>query len=155
MNCKSVLISLCLLIASLLPGNCLGAADSESPKIPAQNAVYTELLGQGLGLGLYYDRMFGENLAARVGVSTLGVGYGIPFGLSYLTKGNHKFEIGAGAAYFEIHDFWAVARGFVGSMNIGYRYQQEVPGFMMRAAFTPLFGKEFVPFVGLSFGLTF
>lgn len=153
---KAVLITLAMLFATLLAVTGWCAEEEAAAKEPARNAVFVELLGQAVGLGVYYERMLGENFAARVGASTLIIGYGIPLGVSYLSTGNHRFELGGGVTYLDVTDFTGVQRGFVGSMNIGYRYQRETPGFMMRAAYTPLFGREgIVSFVGVSLGKTF
>lgn len=129
----------------------LSAAEEE----PAKNAIYAELLGQGLGVGIYYDRMLADNFAVRAGVSTIIVGYGYSAGASYLTSGNHKFEVGGGVSYMHIHDWFSIENGYYSSLNIGYRYQQDKPGFMFRAAYTPLFGVETVHLIGFSFGKSF
>lgn len=153
---RAAVISLAMLLASLPPATGRCAEETAAAKEPARNAVFAELLGQSVGLGVYYERMLDDNFAARAGVATLGVGYGIPLGVSYLSPGNHKFEIGGGATYLEVTDFFVVHRGLIGTANIGYRYQREQSGFMMRAAYTPLFGREgVVSFVGISLGKTF
>ena len=156
MATKAALITLALLLASLLPATGWCAEEAAAAKEPARNAIFAELLGQSVGLGVYYERMVSENFAARAGVSTLIIGYGIPLGVSYLTSGNHKFELGGGVTYLDITDWIGVHRGLVGTANIGYRYQREQPGFMMRAAYTPLFGREgIVSYVGISLGRAF
>jgi hypothetical protein len=149
-------ITLIMLLAGLLPATVQCAEEIAGAKEPARNAVFAELLGQSVGLGVYYERMVSDNFAARAGVSTLIVGYGIPLGVSYLSSGNHKFELGGGVTHLEITDWVGMHRGLVGSANIGYRYQREQPGFMMRAAYTPLFGREgVVSLVGISLGRAF
>lgn len=156
MATKALLITLALLFAGLLPARGWCAEEETAAKEPARNAIFAELLGQSVGLGVYYERMLGENFAARAGISTLIIGYGIPLGVSYLSSGNHKFELGGGVTYLDITDWASVHRGLVGSANIGYRYQREQSGFMMRAAYTPLFGREgVVSFVGISLGRAF
>ncbi|NJD91596.1 MAG: hypothetical protein FIA91_08795 [Geobacter sp.] len=153
---KTAVITLIMLLAGLLPATVQSAEETAGAKEPARNAVFGELLGQSVGLGVYYERMVSDNFAARAGVSTLIVGYGIPLGVSYLSSGNHKFELGGGATYLEITDWVGMHRGLIGSANIGYRYQREQPGFMMRAAYTPLFGREgVVSLVGISLGRAF
>lgn len=145
-----------ILLALLLPAAGFCIEEEAAPKKPAINAVFAELLGQSVGLGVYYERMLNENFAARAGLSTLIVGYGIPLGISYLSSGNHKFELGGGVTYLDIKDWVGVHRGTFGTANIGYRYQREQPGFMMRAAYTPMFGQEgIVHFAGISLGRAF
>lgn len=156
MATKALLIAISMLVTTLLPAAGICAEEETVAKEPARNAVFVELLGQSVGLGIQYERMLSENFAVRAGVSTLIFGYGIPVGVSYLSSGNHKFELGGGVTYLEFTDWIAVHRGLVGSANIGYRYQREQPGFMFRADYTPLFGSEgIVSFVGISLGRSF
>ena len=156
MTFKTILCALAWLLATLLPAAGWCAEEEVAAREPARNAIFAELLGQSIGLGVYYERMVSEHFAARAGVSTLIIGYGIPLGVSYLSSGSNKFELGGGATYLDITDWVGVHRGLVGTANIGYRYQREPAGFMMRAAYTPLFGREgIVSFIGISVGRAF
>lgn len=82
MATKAVFIMLAMLLAPLLPATAWCTEDEAAAKEPARNAVFAELLGQSVGLGIYYERMVSGNFAARKGVSTLIIGYGIPLGIS-------------------------------------------------------------------------
>ncbi len=151
----TVIITLVLTVIMACHGESFALDDELQHKSPAANAVYTEMFGQGGLLSINYDRLVAPNMSFHIGISTLLIGYGVPVGLSYLTSGNNKFEIGAGALYADI-DFIGKTRGIAGSAVLGYRHQRDEGGFLFRAGFTPFFSTSGVfPFGGISFGYSF
>jgi len=130
--------------------------DGGPPAIKAPNAVYTELLGQGILLSVNYDRRLGEHISVRAGVAVVGLGFGVPVSVSFLSSGDHKFEMGAGLLYATATNGFEKIEGVAGSANIGYRYQPRDGGFMFRIGFTPLLGSGgLLPWGGASFGICF
>jgi hypothetical protein len=136
------------------------------------NSIYLELMGNGGLYSLNYDRLFTENIGARIGFmyfETEDFLFGtdielflIPITLNYLVGSeNHKFELGIGpvivfgsAGFFGYES--VSGSGVGGTATIGYRYQPIDGGFLFRIGFTPYFGfGEFHPTGGLSVGYTF
>ena len=136
------------------------------------NSFYLELVGSGGLYSVNYDRLFTENLGARIGFMYFTSDWFgffndvelivIPATLNLLVgSGKHKFELGAGPV------FLSVSMGFFGSYpvsgsgvgwtgTIGYRFQQNDGGFMWRIGFTPFMaGGEFFPYGGISLGFSF
>lgn len=148
----------------------------------AKNGLFLELGGSGLIYSLNYERFFLNDLAARVGVEYFGVSatngsssgsaswLAVPIMAEFtgLRKGNHAFELSAGAT---IHHLSATASTFdafssgsgtmvAGSAFLGYRYQDPGGGMMFRAGFSPqyFFGANtgaFIPWFSLSVGYGF
>ncbi|AHM59551.1 hypothetical protein D770_06440 [Flammeovirgaceae bacterium 311] len=149
-----------LLMVVMLP-SMQAEAQKEATPVTATNAVYLELLGNGVYYSINYERMFFQKgiirAAARVGVGALPwrMGSGsylkaaIPVELiGLLGKSKHFLEAGVGYTPFLVP--WS---GSVGSaiddefksyiirsripFRIGYRYQKPAGGFFFRAAYMP------------------
>ena len=136
------------------------------------NSFYIELVGSGGLYSINYDRLFTENIGARIGFMYFDTEwllfftdvemFLIPTTLNFLVgSGKHKFELGAGpvfvfgsASFFGSDPVSGSGVGWTGT--IGYRYQQNDGGFMWRIGFTPfLAGGELFPSGGISFGFSF
>lgn len=154
------------------------AAAQEAPQpITARNAVYVELLGNGLLYSVNYDRLFTDNVSGRIGAMFVAgedeegdSGYALitPIIASYLFgQGSSKFEAGLGVAlgYASVDglDFGEEGAGVdesgagvIGTGVLGYRYQRPDGGFVFRVGLTPLFDDSgFAPWFGVSFGYGF
>lgn len=153
------------------------AAAAATPARTAHNAVYIELLGNGVLYSMNYDRMVTDDISVRVGLMYLSVSASsgdasakaslafIPVVGNYLLgKGDHKFELGLGALLVYASassgtsdDFVSGSGGGVGGTAvIGYRYAPHDGGFVFRGGFTPVFGQGgFLPWFGLSLGYAF
>ena len=146
-------------------------AQDNTRKSP-QGAVYVELLGQGLAYSFNYDTRFTKSsrgIGGRIGIGGWKLNESgfltVPVGINYLLgKGNHYFEIGAGATFtdFTVFDYFEEENTFhtVGTLDFGYRLQPADGGFSFRAGITPFFGFQdtgyFWPFFGgVSFGYAF
>lgn len=136
-------------------------------------AVYMEVLGNGLTYSLNYDTRFSQSLKGLGGRA--GIGYvaidgnsltTIPLVVNYLFgKDKHYFEVGAGATLLSAaasSDFGPVGSGekgstFIGTMSLGYRLEPLDGGFTFRAGITPIFDRTtFFPFwPQVSFGYAF
>jgi hypothetical protein len=136
-------------------------------QLPAQesfkrNALYVEMLGNGLVLSANYERQ----MSTKPGLGLhLGVGLGnakpvFPFGAKYLidVAGQRSFfELGAGVTLADEGQWHLNAKsesysaGFIPS--VGYRYNAP-KGFMWRINYTPVFNKYRTEllFFGLSIG---
>lgn len=166
--------SLALASAALVAAVSPAAAQSAPPA--ARNAVYVELLGNGIVYSVNYDRLITPNVSARVGVSaaTAEDGEGdratiitAPVTASYLWgRGNSKFETGIGvlvasASLEDLGDDLDIGddvgdTSVLGTATLGYRYQPADGGFVFRAGLTPIFTTDsFVPWFGVSFGYAF
>src|SRR5262249_44252341 len=151
----------------------------EHPGKLAPNAVYLELLGNGIFDSINYDRRLNDrfDLRAGFGYITLGASAGalsssvtvvsVPLMANVLlgpTSSSSHFELGAGAT---VLGAWgssgssAIGVGFSGvtampTTTIGYRYQPRSGGFVFRVGVTPslIFADRAYAFVsgGLSFG---
>lgn len=149
-----------LLMVVMLP-SLQAEAQKEANVVTATNAVYLELLGNGVNYSLNYERMFYQTgnfrAAARIGVSALPwkVGSGsylkaaIPVELiGLLGKSKHFLEAGVGYTPFLVP--WTGSVGYASDdefesyivrsripFRIGYRYQKPAGGFFFRAAYMP------------------
>jgi hypothetical protein len=137
----------------------------------APNAVYVELLGNGLLYTLNYDRLVTPNVAARVGFMGLGAAsdsasaavVAAPLMVSYLFGGGSShLETGIGVmlaagAVDEVEGFEDESfSGAIGTATVGYRYQRPGGGFVFRAGVTPFFDTSGIaPWIGLSLGYGF
>jgi hypothetical protein len=147
-------------MAFMLPG-LQAAAQKEATPITATNAVYLELLGNGVFYSINYERMFYQKgnirAAARIGVGALPrkVGSGtylmaaLPVELiGMLGKSKHFLEAGVGYTPFLVP--WTGSVGYASDdefesyiirsripFRIGYRYQKPAGGFFFRAAYMP------------------
>lgn len=158
------------------------ASDGEAPAAEAEgrtakNAMYLELLGNGLLYSINYDRAFTDSLTGRIGFSyfSLSASSGsssakatfmtFPVMANYLVGGgNHNLELGLGAlilyAGAEVGSDGATASGegvgVAGTGTVGYRYQPMDGGFVFRVGFTPVFTENgFFGWGGLSLGGAF
>jgi hypothetical protein len=140
----------------------------------AKNSIYLELLGNGGLYSINYDRMFSENVGARVGLSYLSEFdiifakiedlFIAPVTINYLVgERNSKLELGAGIVFISVKnsDIFGFTKAehnsaIRGTATFGYRYQPKDGGFVFRAGFTPVFGSQgFYPSGGISFGFCF
>jgi hypothetical protein len=148
----------------------------------AHNALYVELLGNGLFYSLNYERIFGDSVAARIGVgyfsvSVTGTSGGesasanasiltLPLMVNYLGIGSrsHKFELGIGVlliyASGSVDTLAAESDGsgvgIVGTGSLAYRYVPYDGGFNLKVGLMPLFGSfGFLPWPGLALGAVF
>ncbi len=136
------------------------------------NSLYLEFFGSGGLYSVNYDRMFSENIGARIGFMYFAAEWFaffsdvemflIPTTLNFFVgNGKHKFELGAGPVFISgsIGFFGSdpVAGSGVGwTGTIGYRYQKNNGGSMWRIGFTPLLlGGKFHPSGGISLGFSF
>ncbi|HEU0053131.1 MAG TPA: hypothetical protein VFQ39_08130 [Longimicrobium sp.] len=166
-------------LAFAAAGTTRAAAQAAPAAVTARNAVYVELLGNGVLYSVNYDRRLTDNVAGRVGVSFLTVEEDdgdrgtlamAPIVASYLFgEGNSHFEAGLGvllasASVSDVgddegedwFDLSGSASGVLGTGVLGYRYQRPDGGFVFRAGLTPIFDTEdFIPWFGVSFGYAF
>jgi hypothetical protein len=151
-----------LLILSTYPPQGKVSAQSNSIEdiVTAPNAIYVELLGQGVALTANYERILfattPHNISLRAGFGIwVDIGKGgavVPIGASYLFGHSHKIEVGIGYAFITGSNNYSIG---VSTGVIGYRYQPIDGGFLIRVSFTPRFDDEVEPWVGLSLGYAF
>jgi len=124
------------------------------------NAVYLELLGNGLPYSINYERRFyGSGNVKLYGRGGLGViGYSslwavwFPIECSVAFGNKNNFETGIGCTFiFNSGDGFDSARI---PLRIGYRL--EIDEFLFRFGLTPFFdNRSFFPMLGISFGKRF
>ena len=169
------LAGLALALAATLPLAARPAAAQEVQPPLARNAVYVELLGNGLFYSVNYDRLLTPKVAGRVGLmfataeddeGDSGTFAIVPLMGSYLWgDGNSHFETGIGLAVatanfdfeggFDLDESGSTT-GVYGTGVLGYRYQRPGGGFLFRVGLTPVFTtNDFAPWFGLSFGYAF
>ncbi len=121
-------------------------SNSESVK----NALYYEILGEGLGVSLHYERMVSPTMAFHIGY-TDWLTRGFPLGFHYFIGLTHTLELGA-SLMIDIHRY----KGVYPTGVIGYRYRS-TGGFVFRAGLTPIIGHPEAPVIigGISFGWSF
>jgi hypothetical protein len=148
------------------------ADEEESTESYRAQAIYMEMLGNGITYSFNYDIRFMESQkgpGARVGLSGFDVGnvevYSFPVMVNYLLGNKNKyFEIGVGGTYYNANLRFLIRElprnGVVGTMVFGYRYQP-IDGMLFKASLTPVFGSVsgdffFFPYyVGFSLGYSF
>jgi hypothetical protein len=154
-------------------------ATRPSGDLPAGNAVFLELLGNGVLGSVNYERALGPRVTARVGVSNLsafetgrepdaGAFATGPVMMTYLAgSGNRRLEAGVGAllGLGDLNDSEAIevatlrARSVKGipTMTLGYRHQRPGAGSVFRAGVTPLYSRRdgLQPWLGVSYGYAF
>lgn len=125
--------------------------DSTSHSDSATNALYFEVLGQGLGFSLDYERMLSHEVGFHVGY-TDWVTRGFPLGFHYFVGATHRLELGAGLM-IDVHRY----KGVYPTGIVGYRYQPASGGVVVGAGLTPIVGHPEAPFIigGISFGWSF
>lgn len=149
----------------------------------ANNAIWAELLGNGVIYSINYERIFGESVGLRVGFSYLPVsGSSYPRGsdviestkvtlltfpvlLNYYGVGsrNHKLQLGAGLTFAYASSttdaFGTNGSAVIFTASIGYRYMPADGGFNFYIGFTPLFHPKgdppVLPLPGLGLGVIF
>ena len=164
-------LALVILAAALALPRPSVAQESPAPAVTAPNAVYVELLGNGLLYSVNYDRLVAPHVSARVGVAALAAADGgssaavvaAPLMVNYLFgKGSSRFETGVGIllASGSVENVEGAEddsfSGAVGTATLGYRYQRPGGGFFFRTGLTPFFGTGGIaPWFGISFGYGF
>lgn len=121
--------------------------NSYSQEDKPRNIVYVNLSLSiiGIGGGIYYERMLGDNVSLTLGTSItitpmwtrdMDVYTGFPLIVNYMTSNKNKFEIGGGAGLM-----YNISKKYIRVVpagNIGYRYQEDEKGFMYKVgAFFP------------------
>lgn len=155
------------------------ASSSDEPK--AKNAVFFELLGNGILYSLNYDRRLNDMFSVRGGLMYFSVSAEanagsasssakaslllVPLLFNVLLGGkNHKFELGAGPliayASAKASGLGSSASdsgvGVAGTGSLAYRYSPSDGGFFLRAGLSPVFGKGgFLPWPGVGLGAVF
>jgi hypothetical protein len=167
--------------ASALPP---AAAPSPAPPPSAPNAIFAEVLGNGLLYSLNYERLFPAwNVGLRAGASFLtykissaaGAGNLVlaswPLMVSYYFSpwgsSPHKLELGLGATVLYVaassdssgtkYSGSEEGLGVAASAVVGYRYWPAKRGITFGIGFTPLVraGAGFLPWGGASGGYAF
>lgn len=163
------LIGCLLLVVMAVP-----CSAQENQKEFSRNAVYAELLGQGLLYSINYDRLITQELSVRVGFSRWNFPFlfgdvtftGFPIMLNYLWgKGSSRLELGVGfvPASVEGREIFTSRSQDVfqrylvlGTATIGYRAQPREGGFVFRVGFTPIYnGEKLFLYGGISAGVAF
>lgn len=161
-----------------------------APAVPAQerapqNAVYLELLGNGVLLSINYDRKLTDRFSLRAGTGSWGsegtswdgrevetTMVTVPLLANYLGgSGNGRLELGAGVLFGHRkreHTFGEPDDSYTFTSLtgvVGYRYQPSRRGLMFRVGATPFVGlgdpetaypdKGLVPSIGVSGGYSF
>src|ERR1017187_1511019 len=159
-----------------------------TPRTPitqdAPNAIYLELLGNGVAWSINYDRFLTPDLGFRIGFGYFGIGTGpagqnqdniisesltaVPATLNYFIGshdnrgrlGSSKLELGIGIVYIHVTaSFFGIggaASTIGGTGTVGYRYQASDGGFVFRIGFTPIYVMStFIASGGLSLGVAF
>lgn len=168
------LLSVLTITGSLLAGSpAKGQTSNDSLK---RNAVYIELLGQGVLYSVNYDYRISDNIAFRAGFTFWGINFfdkntltGFPIMVNYLS-GKNKGHLEAGIGFMPLMMVTEGNAGWfsweeeqkkdselevIGNINLGYRYQPRTGGFVFRINFTPLIGPTVIPWAGMSFGYGF
>lgn len=161
-NEKSPLLFAIAIAAAFLPDTVFSQETIFQKSSLTANAMYLEILGQGAGLTINYDRLLfpnnlnRQNLAVRAGFGISLYAFTVPVTLSYLLGNKHKAEIGIGLLYGEGGGEISTKEVFP-TACLGYRYQNPKGGVIFRIGFTPLYdpNEGLFPYGGLSLGLTF
>ena len=141
----------------------ISQAQQDTPKsVQAKNIIYAEVAWVIItgAASVNYERILHQHFTVRLG---FGAGYMIG-GLSgdagmgplamvnFITRGDHKFEIGAGATWIS-KDFDDQEWRFWPAIAVAYRIQPQKSGFFLRAGltWTYLFGFP----IQVSAGFTF
>jgi hypothetical protein len=106
-----------------------------------RNIVYVNLAFSiiGVGGGIYYERMLGDNVSLTLGTSItitpvwtgdMDVYAGFPLIVNYMTSNKNKFEIGGGTGL--MYNISKKYLRVVPAGNIGYRYQEDDKGFIYK-----------------------
>lgn len=138
-------------------------AQTDSAKTP-KNSVYLEAGGKGEIYSVNYERLIYKINTVKGGLA-LGTAYHGSLSAIYTSlehnlligRSVHNLELGAGANYRFITDTASAAEPFYINGRVGYRFQPDKKGIMVRISYTPLFRPRdgFLSWVGLSFGYAF
>lgn len=125
--------------------------DSTSLSESAKNAICYEILGEGLGVSLNYERMLSPAVGLHVGY-TDWVTRGFPLGFHYFVGSTHRVELGAGLM-IDVHRY----KGVYPTGIVGYRYQPISGGFVFGVGLTPVLGHPEAPVIigGIRLGWSF
>ncbi|MCO6464628.1 MAG: hypothetical protein J5I52_10830 [Saprospiraceae bacterium] len=150
--------NLCMLVIAFMLFS-VGTSNAQSMKNRAadepmsKNAVYGELLGNGLIFSFNYDRRLINNVGARVGLGFVGSASDggvvtVPvMGNILLGKNGRYFEIGAGITYLsgtgDFFDLEDEPSSVLGTFSLMYRRQPADGGFMWKIGLTPMLAKGF------------
>lgn len=129
----------------------------------ARDAVYLEAGGNGLLYTINYDHRFTDVVSVRAGMMVLGVVAAPVTVNALLGGGSHRLELGAGALLLSAPghladqtDGAADLRAVTATATVGYRFQPERGGMVVRAGFTPiLVHGAGLPWFGVSVGYAF
>ena len=176
-----VIVGVCVLFL-LMTGTMSAVAqmhDEESILEPpfAHNAIYVELLGQGLLYSINYDFRFSDHVSLRAGFSSWSIPAvpffpssdlsftGFPVMLNYLSgTGDSHLELGIGfipatasvSGTFLGENLSGGSTLIIGTGTIGFRLQPREGGFVFRVGFTPFITSDGIkPSIGLSLGSAF
>ena len=161
---KSIVITLllCFLLSGTVKSqnSTLIKRESNIDSEDYPNAVYIELLGNGLPYSINYERLvYGSGHLKLYGRGGLGVvafselwGGTIPIECSVAFGKKNNFETGIGCTFvFNSYDDFDSPRI---PLRIGYRL--EIDEFLFRVGLTPFFDNmNFFPMLGISFGKRF
>jgi hypothetical protein len=125
--------------------------DTTSSPESARNVIYYEVLGEGLGVSLNYERLLSHEMGLHIGY-TDWVTRGIPLGFHYFVGSTHTLELGAGLM-IDVYRY----KGVYPTGIIGYRYRPTSGGFVFGAGVTPVVGHPEAPAIigGISLGWSF
>ena len=128
-----------------------------------KNLSYIELGGNGIILSINYERYISENLSFRIGLGNdIYTGSFYPLMINYTF--DLPFEAGFGIVPFSFGGRSRIAEEIFADQKNGVLltfllgYKKTFGRFLFKASFTPHFNpknSEFLPFGGVSFGVTF
>lgn len=146
----------------------LSAQETPEPVPGARNAVYLELLGNGLIYSFNYERRITPAAGVRAGIGGFGTAGAVPVMFTYLLGGTrHHLDLGVGPLLVfgpdavedeqgNLIEDPATSAALLGTGTFGYRFQPDDGGFVFRIGLTPLFSfGGILPWVGMSLGYAF
>jgi hypothetical protein len=121
-----------------------------------KNAVFVEVLGNGLWYSLNYEHRILNKGLARIGLGLTSESLTVPITFGGLIgESKNFFELGVGATV-NMHELGeGGVRAIFITGTIGYRYEKPNGKFFFRTGFTPLVtvyeptAEDFVPFIPL------
>lgn len=135
------------------------AQEQSTAKTYKPNAVYLELLGNGILYSINYDRLLTTHrnlkISGRVGFSYFNIdlfdemkGTSIPIeflGWNGKNKGHFEFGVGLCSQFVEVNDVSILgptqrtsSNGYYLTGRVGYRLQKPDGGFLFRVGFVPM-----------------
>ena len=169
LNTSSLSFAVLLICLTLFTG----ASMAQEGQRTRSQAVYVEVLGNGLTYSLNYDTRFSKSLkglGCRAGASYFADEESrlasFPILINYLFgRDKHYFEVGAGATLLaatsesDASPVGSLESGsaIIGTMSFAYRLEPQNGGVIFRAGITPVFDSSaFLPFwPQVSFGYAF